>query len=268
MYATVEDLKHVAVSPDQDIAQSAEAYSAVYGIASSLIAIVKSPSCGFEEKKCKLFNFVESFKTYISSKAPYRVSLTKDTNGFEYFVFIATLGVYSIDIALYKDVCGWVLLTDGSCVRTPADKCESDTAYAVSVRKSSCVPSSPDTIDCGNCILIYAYDGCSDECKIHSYNASSAGVKITCVKKREKLVIFFDVCVEHNWLQYDFGLKCLPCGLRVKAYQDGNEIATTSCFEPIYAQQEHDTHLRLVLINDCDEVVSEDEQNVSCSCSC
>jgi hypothetical protein len=264
MHATVEDLKHVSCSEGQKIPQSSAAYSAVCGIASSLVAIVKSPTSRFEEKKCKLFNFIESFKTYISCNTPYRVSLTKDSNGFEYFVFIATLGVYCIDIVLYRDVHGWVMLTDGSCVRTPVADCESEMAYAVSVRKSACVPPCIETIECGNSILVYYYDASSDECKVSSYSVESAQVKIVCAKKENNYFsVYFDVCIDGHWLRYNFALECLPCGLYIEAYQDGNKIGTLSCFEPLCMNPENGEDLQLVLVNEYGDTVSQDQQSIA-----
>lgn len=262
MHTPVEDLRHLCSSEDSEhkIPQNAQAYSVVCAIASSLIAIVKNPSCSFEKRKCTLFNFVESFKTYISSSAPYRISLTMDTNGFEYFVFIATLGVYSIDIVLYKDVCGWVMLTDGSCVRTPVEKCEDDTVYTVSVRKSSCVPPNSCTVDCGDCLLVYSYDACNDSCNITTYCVSQAQVKITSIENDSKAFVYFDISVGSKWLQHDFELRYLPCGLAVKAYQDENEIGATSCFYPLCAEKK--TNVKLALVDDCGKIVSEDEQQI------
>ena len=267
MHGPVEYLHSVCSREDGKIPQNTQTYNTVCEIAFSLLGIVKNPSCSFEKRKCTLFNFIEGFKTFLSCEAPYRISLTKDTNGFEYFLFIGTIGVYSIDLMLYKDVHGWVLLTDGSCVRAPAVDSQKDSQYTVSVRKSTCIPSSHCTIDCGDCILVYYYDACKDMCKIAKYEASQAEVKITSLsKKHKRRTLSFDICVECNgtYLHEDFDLLHLPCGYSVKVYQDDKEVGTASSFQTFDLDLAKDSVVTLLLVNECGNVVSKDTAQVDC----
>jgi len=155
-------------------------------IVTSLKNIATTPSCSFGRRQCTLYNLIENLKHLFSADAPFISFFMQDSNGFEYLTFIGTIGPYSIDLVMYKDLGGnWILLTDGSCVRTCRDSCCTDISYTVSRRKGICTLSCDEYHGIGsgeNKEVCYLYDPTKDSCKAFTYTLDDPEIRIKAPK--------------------------------------------------------------------------------------
>jgi hypothetical protein len=75
--------------------------------------IITTPNCTFEERYEKVKRYYKKYRFLINPYFPHMFNFVRDCYGIEYFIFIATIGMYAIDIVMYWDLKDWIVLNTG-----------------------------------------------------------------------------------------------------------------------------------------------------------
>jgi len=67
----------------------------------------------FENRKRTVKKIYKDIQPYINIYYPHMFQFIKDCYGTEYFIFIATIGRYAIDMVMYYDMKDWIVLNSG-----------------------------------------------------------------------------------------------------------------------------------------------------------
>ena len=92
----------------------------------------------FEERKEKIACLEKKHRCFVNINYPYKFSFTRDCFGYEYLIYIATIADFAIDMVVYNDLYGWIVLNTGTCVRKYNFGGCSKLQYSVSKRRDLC----------------------------------------------------------------------------------------------------------------------------------
>ena len=89
----------------------------IHRVLGQVYGVVTDCKKSFEERKKILCCLQDKYKCFINPFFPHYVQFKKDCYDYEYFILIATVKKFAIDVVLYWDLQDWVVLNSGTCYR-------------------------------------------------------------------------------------------------------------------------------------------------------
>ena len=89
----------------------------IHAILNKGYSIITNPAEDFKCRKKKILKLIHDYECEINQLYPYHFRYIRDCLGFEYLIFIGTIGPYAIDVVVYWDILGWVVLNEGTNYR-------------------------------------------------------------------------------------------------------------------------------------------------------
>lgn len=89
----------------------------IHAVLNQLYTIVTSKA-SFDQRKMEIEKLHDKYLPLYNHYTPHLFQFVRDCYGIEYFIFIATVGYYAIDMVMYYDLKEWVVLNTGMPFRT------------------------------------------------------------------------------------------------------------------------------------------------------
>ena len=97
--------------------------------------IVIDRNLSFSTREKRIAKLYQKYSYLINPLYPHFYNFIRNSFNYEFFVFIGTIGNYAIDVVLYFDLLGWIVLNDRSCFRNYNIGGSNKLQYSVSKRK-------------------------------------------------------------------------------------------------------------------------------------
>lgn len=199
----------------------------IHEVLNSLYVIITSNK-PFHERRKELRCIYQKVKPLINIYLPHIYQFVKDCYGYEYFIFIGTIGYYAVDVVLYFDLKDWISLNTGSTIRSYHKTGTSRLQYSVTQRLP---PSTSDEVK----IMEHRKREIDDIIKHNRFEYGPHTIvdfrckpKIRIVQPKNDEVLYDDQ-VEVRFDVYNLTLN----DQYIKVYLDGCEVASMSKPEPV-----------------------------------
>jgi hypothetical protein len=194
----------------------------------------------FEKRKKELKCIYRLIQPLINVYLPHMFQFIKDCYGYEYFIFIGTIGYYAIDIVLYWDLKDWTSLNTGSSIRTYSRSGTSKLQYSVTKRLT---PSTSEEV----MVMEHRKREIDDIIKYNKfYYGPDTIVDFRCKPKVHILQPKNDEVLYNNEVEVQFDVYNLTLNdYNIKVYLDGCEVACLNKPEPVKVYLKHPGYNRI-----------------------
>ena len=109
--------------------------------------IITNRNSTFGTREKRINKLYSKYSCLINPLYPHFYNFIRNSFNYEFFVFIGTIGNYAIDVVLYFDLLGWIVLNDRSCFRNYNTGGSNKLQYSVSKRKTNLNAQEKSVVD-------------------------------------------------------------------------------------------------------------------------